>query len=131
MMSFRPGCLRLLAVCVFCSSPLFPQAGPPPAQAPKPQQNNPFESVPTAPAQPAPPPLRPEPAKPATPGAAPETAVQPIDDTIEAIEFRGVRRVPQDTLRALIFSRVGDKYDPETVHRDEMALWNTGRFDDF
>ncbi|MEZ5352636.1 MAG: outer membrane protein assembly factor BamA, partial [Bryobacteraceae bacterium] len=35
-----------------------------------------------------------------------------------------------DTLRALIFSKKGDRLDPEMLHRDFMALWNTGRFDD-
>jgi outer membrane protein insertion porin family len=49
---------------------------------------------------------------------------------IEAIEFRGARRVPQDTLKAMIFSKKGDRYDPESLRRDFMALWNTGRFDD-
>ena len=49
---------------------------------------------------------------------------------IEGIEFRGARRVPQDTLRALIFSRVGDVYNEDTIRRDFSALWNTNRFDD-
>ena len=53
-----------------------------------------------------------------------------MEDVIESIEFRGARRVPQDTLRALIFTKKGDKYDEESLHRDFMALWNTGRFDD-
>jgi outer membrane protein insertion porin family len=51
-------------------------------------------------------------------------------DIVEDIEFRGARRVPQDTMRALIFSKKGDRYDPEALHRDFLALWNTGRFDD-
>ena len=51
-------------------------------------------------------------------------------DIIEAVEFRGARRVPQDTLRAMIFTKKGDRFDPETLRRDFMALWNTGRFDD-
>lgn len=38
--------------------------------------------------------------------------------------------MPQDTLRALIFTKKGDKLDEEALHRDFMALWNTGRFDD-
>jgi len=38
--------------------------------------------------------------------------------------------VPQDTLRALIFTKRGDKLDEDSIHRDFMALWNTGRFDD-
>ena len=51
-------------------------------------------------------------------------------DVIEAIDFRGARRVPQDTLRALIYSRKGDVYNEDTMRRDFMALWNTNRFDD-
>lgn len=51
-------------------------------------------------------------------------------NVIEAIEFRGVQHVSQDTLRALIHSKVGDVYDEETVHRDVGTLWNTNRFDD-
>ena len=51
-------------------------------------------------------------------------------DVVEAIEFRGSRRVPQDTLRALISTRKGDILNEETLRRDFMALWNTGRFDD-
>ena len=62
---------------------------------------------------------------------APSAPEQPLAaDTIEAIEFRGSRRVPQDTLRALIYSKVGDRLDEEILHRDFMALWNTNRFDD-
>jgi outer membrane protein insertion porin family len=30
----------------------------------------------------------------------------------------------------MIFTKRGDKYDEETLHRDFMTLWNTGRFDD-
>src|SRR6059036_1186493 len=105
MMFPRPGCLRTLAICFLCALPLLAQ----PAQQPKPQ-----------------------PPKLETPKAAPETATpeKPQEDVIEAIEFRGARRVPQDTLRALIFTKKGDKYDEEALHRDFMALWNTGRFDD-
>jgi outer membrane protein insertion porin family len=129
------------------ASPQSPAPQPPANQpnAPAPQQNppaqrppNPFENVPApAPAQPpagqqsqgAPgqqPRLE---APPAAPGVAPNPA-QPSNQVIEAIEFRGARRVPQDTLRALIFSRVGDIYNPATVGRDVTALWNSGRFDD-
>ncbi len=61
-----------------------------------------------------------------------ETPPQPVQegDIIEAIEFRGSRRVPQDTLRAMIFSQRGDLYDEDALHRDFIALWNSGRFDD-
>jgi outer membrane protein insertion porin family len=60
---------------------------------------------------------------PKTPGLKPE-------DIIEGIEFRGTRRIPQETLRSRIFSKKGDKYDEATLQRDFMALWNTGYFDD-
>src|ERR1700722_18948054 len=101
----------------------------PQQQPPKPP--NPFETVPVGPvepkpaqpAQPTPPPAAQEPARVTRPG-------QPPDNVIEAIEFRGARRVRQDTLQALIFTKKGDRYDEETLHRDFMALWNTGRFDD-
>ena len=49
---------------------------------------------------------------------------------VEGIEFRGSRRVPQDTLRALIVTKPGDILDEGTLKRDFMILWNTGRFDD-
>ena len=138
MTFFRPGRLRSLAVCFVSGAGLFaqqtqqtqPPAQPPkpPAQQQPPQQKkaNPFETVPTAPEQQAPPKL--ETPKPAAEAQA--NPDRPIDDTIELIEFRGARRVPQDTLRALIITKKGDKYDEETLHRDFMALWNTSRFDD-
>ena len=44
--------------------------------------------------------------------------------------FRGARRVPQDTLKALMVTKSGDVYNEDTLRRDFMALWNTGRFDD-
>ena len=120
-----------------------PQEAPqaPAPQAPKPapaKPASPFESVP----QSAEPP-KPSAAKPPAPfetvpapaEAKPEEEAAPLSpdevpDVVEAIEFRGARRVPQDTLRALIFTKRGDRYDPEALNRDFMALWNTGRFDD-
>src|SRR5689334_8931720 len=121
--------------------------------APRPAQN-PFETVPTAPTQPeAPAPANPQQQQqrqPATqqppaqrprleaPPTAPEpNAAKPVtngpaapQDIIEGIEFRGSRRIPQETLRARIVARKGDKYDEEVLQRDFMALWNAGYFDD-
>lgn len=97
--------------------------GSPKPQQPKPAQN-PFETVPAVPkqAQPAPTPFeKPKQAAPAKPG---------FQNVIEAIEFRGARRIPQDTLRAMIFTKKGDQFDIESLDRDFMALWNTGRFND-
>ncbi|MBI2679435.1 MAG: outer membrane protein assembly factor BamA [Candidatus Solibacter usitatus] len=111
-------------------------AKPAPPQAAKPA--NPFEAVQeTAPAKPQAPkpqqPAAPEPAKPQleAPKAAPEPPKpEAAANVIELIEFRGARRVPQETMRAQIFTKKGDVYSEETLHRDFMALWNTGRFDD-
>jgi outer membrane protein insertion porin family len=145
MISLRPLSLNSALVCLcglLAAVPLAAQntpaaapAGQPPQQqqppaAPQPNKNNPFETVPQAPA----------PQTPATPVLpqfeAPKTAepgqAQPAvgSNVIEGIEFRGARRVPQDTLRAMIFSKVGDVYNEDTLRRDFMALWNTNRFDD-
>lgn len=49
---------------------------------------------------------------------------------IERVDFRGSRRSPQDTLRAAIFSKVGDAYNEDVVRRDVVILRNTNRFDD-
>src|SRR6266852_264030 len=105
----RPGCLRSLAFCLLCSLPLFPQTPgqqpvgqQPTPQAPKPpaqqKKNNPFETVPQSTEQPKPQVPKLEAPKP----AAEPKAEKPAEDVIELVEFRGARRVPQDTLRALI-----------------------------
>ena len=94
------------------SPPPRQQQTAPPTQPPKSQ--NPFENVPQAPEQ----------QRQQSPGAKNNAGL------IDSIEFRGQRRIPQDTLRALIFSRKGDVFSEEAIHRDFMALWNTGRFDD-
>lgn len=107
-----------------------PQKPPSQPQQNPPQQNpthppDTFETVPEAPqknTQPAQPqnPTGIQEAKPAAVGA----------NIIEAVDFRGQHKVPQDTLRALIYTKKGDVYDEESIHRDFIALWNTGRFDD-
>jgi outer membrane protein insertion porin family len=101
------------------------QTEPPKTEPPKtvpPKKPGPFETVPEA---------KPE-AEEAKPKPAQPPAEQPgaVPDVIEAVVFRGARRVPQDTLKSLIFTKKGDRYDPEALHRDFMQLWNTGRFDD-
>jgi outer membrane protein insertion porin family len=130
MTVFRLGSLRFLAATLLWTLPallaqpqlLAQQAKPEPPQT-QPPKNNPFENVPQA-AEPAPAPAL------QAPKPAAEAAPQAFEDVIESIEFRGVRRVPQDTLRAMIFTKKGDKLDDDSIHRDFMALWNTGRFDD-
>ncbi len=142
-----PACVCVISICPGLSVQTFaqqpptsqppaqPQTQTPPAIPPKP---SPFETIP-AEQQPAPPP----PSAPAPPSAQPgprpqlETpkqeaapAVNPNGQVVEAFEFRGAKRVPQDTLKALIISKPGDIYNEETLRRDFMILWNTGRFDD-
>ncbi len=130
----RPdGCLWVLFVCACClTAPAQTQSQPSPPQQPNQQQQNPFEPV--QPPEKAPTPPQQPPAQPGqkAPFEAPRVAPPaPANlSVIEAIEFRGARRVPQDTLRSMIFTRKGDRYDPEGLRRDFMALWNTGRFDD-
>jgi outer membrane protein insertion porin family len=134
----RPQCLRWPIAGLLAIGPLFSQQQPAP-QPPKPP--NPFEQVPQAqePEPPKPQPPKPQAAKPAapgptTPGTTPGTAPgaasdRPPDDTIESINFRGARKVPQDTLRAMVFTKKGDPYDADSLHRDLITLWNTARFD--
>ena len=125
---------RSLRICLFgVLSALIPLTGSlmgqqqPTPQPPKPP--NPFEQVPQAqePAAPKPEPPKPETAKPGV--AAPAAPDRPASDTIESVNFRGARKVPQDTLRSMIFTKKGDTYDPESLHRDLVTLWNSGRFD--
>jgi outer membrane protein insertion porin family len=140
--------LASAVICLFTSLALAPawSQTPPPAEQAKPAANqsqpqqpsqepkkaNPFETVPqTTPQAPAPPPAQ-QPGKPQleAPKAPEAPAPAPAGNAIEGIEFRGSRRVPQDTLRALIFTKKGDVFNEDALHRDFMALWNTGRFDD-
>jgi outer membrane protein insertion porin family len=125
-------CLCAVAGCAaWAQAPAQPaQQQPAPDQQKKPPQN-PFETVPEG--------QQPEPAKPQQPPApqAPfetpkttEVPKAPAGQVIEAIDFKGARRVPADQLRATIDSKKGDIYDEEALHRDFMRLWNSGRFDD-
>ena len=84
----RQSSLRALALSLLVGSySLFAQQQPAPPKPP-----NPFEAV--------------------TEAAAP---AKPVVDTdvIESVEFRGSRRVPQDTLRAMIFTKRGDVYSEQ------------------
>ncbi|MGH9745687.1 MAG: outer membrane protein assembly factor BamA [Candidatus Acidiferrales bacterium] len=67
--------------------------------------------------------LHPVSAQQVRPSQAPQFVIQRID-------FVGNRRIQRDTLLARIFSRPGDPYTEEGVHRDFQALWNTQFFED-
>jgi hypothetical protein len=123
MTFFRPGCLRPLAACLLCSLPLLaqqaappsaqqaPSQAPPPAQgqppAQPPRQNNPFEAVPQSQQETPQQPQGPRLETPAPTVQQARPGENPPEDVIDSIEFRGARRVPQDTLRALIFTKKG------------------------
>jgi outer membrane protein insertion porin family len=132
-----------------------PQQQPPAQTQTPPKQPSPFEDVPQLPAAPprqtAPPTPPPAPAQ-TTPAPAPAQTAPPAAPAqpeleapkppaapelppaagqyVEAVEFRGNRRVPQDMLKAMIVTKAGDVYSEETLRRDFMQLWNTNRFDD-
>lgn len=52
------------------------------------------------------------------------------NNVIESIEIHGARRIPPETIRARMYTHPGDVYDPASLYRDFMSLWNTGYFDD-
>ena len=51
-------------------------------------------------------------------------------DVISEINVHGNRRIPQDTIKARIFTKPGDIYDAAALERDFNSLWNTGYFED-
>src|SRR5580658_9853368 len=51
-------------------------------------------------------------------------------DLIVGSVVHGNRRIPADTVKVRIFSKVGDVYDQAAIERDFNALWNTGYFED-
>lgn len=56
--------------------------------------------------------------------------VQAQTDVISEIDVVGNRRIPAETIKARIFTRPGDIYDPAALERDFNSLWNTGYFED-
>jgi outer membrane protein insertion porin family len=51
-------------------------------------------------------------------------------DLIVGITVHGNRRIPAETVKSRIFTRVGDVYDAAALERDFNSLWNTGYFED-
>ena len=120
----------LFLLVLAAAIPAVSQAAQAPAQEPR--SPSPFEKPQEAE---APAPAKPKPPQEPSPFETPEKPAESaaparIEDVIETVEFRGARRVPQATLRAMIFSKKGDKLDLQALHRDFMSLWNSGRFDD-
>jgi len=51
-------------------------------------------------------------------------------DLVSEVNVVGNRRIPGETIRARIFTKAGDVYDPAALERDFNSLWNTGYFED-
>jgi outer membrane protein insertion porin family len=51
-------------------------------------------------------------------------------DLVVGITVHGNRRIPAETVKSRIFTRIGDVYDLAAVERDFNSLWNTGYFED-
>ena len=51
-------------------------------------------------------------------------------DLVVGITVHGNRRIPADTVKSRIFTRIGDTYDLAALERDFNSLWNTGYFED-
>ncbi len=51
-------------------------------------------------------------------------------DLIVGITVHGNRRIPAETVKSRIFTRIGDVYDLAAIERDFNSLWNTGYFED-
>jgi outer membrane protein insertion porin family len=66
----------------------------------------------------------------ATLAAAQQAPRRAPGQRVERVNFQGARRVPEDTLRALVATKPGDVYSEDTVKRDFDKLWNTNRFED-
>ncbi len=72
------------------------------------------------------------------PGQAPQPAVPRLPMPLAGIPniiasdigFSGNRRYTRDMLRTRLFTRKGDNFDPTSLQRDFMNLWNTGYFED-
>ncbi|MGO9084135.1 MAG: outer membrane protein assembly factor BamA, partial [Candidatus Sulfotelmatobacter sp.] len=52
------------------------------------------------------------------------------NDIVTGVDVIGNRRIPADTIRAHIYTKPGDIYDPAALERDFNSVWNTGYFED-
>ena len=57
-------------------------------------------------------------------------SAQAQSDLIVEIQIHGNRAIPADIIRAHVFTKPGDVYDPAAIERDFNSLWNTGFFED-
>ncbi len=51
-------------------------------------------------------------------------------ELVAEVRVHGNRRIPQETIKARMFTKAGDVYDANNIERDFNSLWNTGYFQD-
>jgi outer membrane protein insertion porin family len=51
-------------------------------------------------------------------------------EIVSEINVTGNRRIPADAIRAHIYTKAGDVYDPAALERDFNSVWNMGYFED-
>jgi tetratricopeptide (TPR) repeat protein len=66
----------------------------------------------------------------ATIGGSQEEQATASANIVEGVQFSGESKVSEETLRGLIFTKKGEVYNDEAVHRDFVSLWNSGLFSD-
>ena len=59
-----------------------------------------------------------------------ENLIQLSGQVVQAVEFRGLRRMPQDTAKGLVATKAGGFYNEEALREDLVKLRDTRRFDD-
>jgi outer membrane protein insertion porin family len=60
----------------------------------------------------------------------PVDAAAQAGQIIEDIDVSGNRRIPTETVKSRIYTRVGDVYDEAALQRDLRSIWNSGYFED-
>jgi outer membrane protein insertion porin family len=64
-------------------------------------------------------------------GLVPKSFAAPqAGQLIEDIDVSGNRRIPTETVKSRIYTRVGDVYDETALQRDLRSVWNSGYFED-
>jgi len=131
---YSVGILSTVGVRAGCGSESTnPSAAAAAATAVHPTPPNPFETVPQGKDGTA---CQAGPTRPARGSSAAPEARESRDPAAAGKYYRShrasaaARRVRQDTLQSLVYSKKGDRLDEDTWRtRDFMQLWNSGRFE--
>src|SRR5262252_8302210 len=63
-------------------------------------------------------------------GVEPQTLQTPDSNRIEDVRVSGNRRIPTETIKYNLQTKVNDQFNPNIVRRDIKTLYALGRFDD-